>query len=1025
MNSPRTTTITRERCPICGRELPPGVRPARCPHCLLQQGLPASAANDPGDTLAVAETSPGRALPQPGESLGHYRIERVLGEGGMGAVFEAEDIENGRRVALKVLGHRLDSPEARSRFFREGRLAASVNHPNSVYVFGTEEVAGVPVIAMELVAGGTLQDRVLRQGPMPVGQAVDSALQIIAGLEAAQKVGVLHRDIKPSNCFVEADGTVKIGDFGLSISTLVRTEPAITAAGGFLGTPAFASPEQLRGDELTVRSDIYSVGVTLHYLLTGRHPFDAPDMVRLLATVLERRAESPAQWRPELPADLCRVVLRCLEKDPEKRFRNYGELREALMPYASTAPTPATLGLRFAAYAVDTALLAAPVGLVNILINLLMGSTQAGGISLAAAILTQMTVYDASALLVHNACGLTLVLAYYAWLEGTWGASIGKRICGLRVARLDRTVPGWRRALLRAVIITGTPTVLWLLGWHAAHAWASGSSVYQWITGIGLLILPTRLAIFVTARKRNGYAGIHDLLTGTRVVLKATYQDRPALPLRPEALPEVTALPLVGPYHVLNQIGRQDGRELLLAFDSRLLRRVWIRKQPPGAPPIPTSLRQLSRPGRLRWLTARRTDTEAWDAYEATSGQPLLSLIAQPQEWAPVRYWLLDVAEELLAATRDGTAPATLSLNRVWITADGRAKLLDFSTLEIDDLPAGTSTPNEISASTPQLFLKLVATAALHARVSGPGAADLLTPFPPPLHASRFLETLQPGTDLNQCVADLRTLLPMRAQVSRVQRALLLGAALAFPIIVAGSAWGISAFKRDVLNAAPDLATLNECLTHYDQLQSKGRAHEDHREEIDAFETYIAGRFTHLITNTAQWDNPVTKAVIVPPLRADAEKILQRRAAPTTAELAAASDSLEQFFRKSPEMAAREALNNPNLLLGGLAAGFAVTVLFVIIPCLLASLLFRGGAIVALLRIAFVTRNGQPASRWRVTARNLIAWMPFVLIGATLRIHEIMPVIVGPVVILLTGISLLLPRRGLQDWLAGTWPAPR
>src|SRR5438309_9278546 len=123
-------------------------------------------------------------------------------------------------MAVKVLTHSLDSPEARRRFLREGRLAASVNHPNTVYVFGTEEINGQPVITMEFVAGGTLQDRVKRQGPLPVNEAVDAILQIVAGLEAAAAAGVLHRDVKPSNCFIEADGTVKVGDFGLSISTL-------------------------------------------------------------------------------------------------------------------------------------------------------------------------------------------------------------------------------------------------------------------------------------------------------------------------------------------------------------------------------------------------------------------------------------------------------------------------------------------------------------------------------------------------------------------------------------------------------------------------------------------------------------------------------------------------------------------------------------------------------------------------------------------------------------------------------------
>src|SRR6516225_9862356 len=191
----------RSKCPQCGEELPANL--ALCPKCLLQQGLDSPTGPGPGSTLVMpAEPSRSSGLPQPAEKLGHYQIIRSLGGGGMGAVFEAQDLENDRRVALKVLSQTLDSPEARQRFFREGRLAASINHPNSVYIFGTEEIGGTPVISMELVSGGTLQARVRDRGALPVGKAVDCVLQMIEGLEAAQRVGILHRDIKPSNCFI-------------------------------------------------------------------------------------------------------------------------------------------------------------------------------------------------------------------------------------------------------------------------------------------------------------------------------------------------------------------------------------------------------------------------------------------------------------------------------------------------------------------------------------------------------------------------------------------------------------------------------------------------------------------------------------------------------------------------------------------------------------------------------------------------------------------------------------------------------
>ena len=199
-----------------------------------------------------SKIQPPPAAPSDSGGLGGYRILRALGKGGMGAVYEAEEIESGRRVALKVLSQALDSPEARRRFLREGRMAASVNHPNTVYVFGTDEIDGQPVIAMELVGGGTLQERVKEGQPMAVAGAVDAILQVIAGLEAAAAMGVLHRDIKPSNCFVETDGTIKVGDFGLSRSTAARQETKLTLTGSFLGTPAFSSPEQLRGDEFSM-----------------------------------------------------------------------------------------------------------------------------------------------------------------------------------------------------------------------------------------------------------------------------------------------------------------------------------------------------------------------------------------------------------------------------------------------------------------------------------------------------------------------------------------------------------------------------------------------------------------------------------------------------------------------------------------------------------------------------------------------------------------------------------------------------
>ena len=406
-------------CADCGAVLADDAVRGLCPGCLLQAGLGSQTDSD-ATVVAGGRSGPRRALPNVGERFGTYRILRILGRGGMGVVYEAEEQETGRRVALKILGRQFDSPQNRARFLREGRLAASINHPNSVYVYGTEEIDGTPTISMELVSGGTLQEWVKNQGPMRVPVAVDAILQIIAGLEAAQAIGILHRDIKPGNCFEDADGTIKIGDFGLSISTAARAETDITAAGTLVGTPAFCSPEQLRGEELSARADMYSVGGTLFFLLTGHVPFEGHNVVQLTANVLEKPVPSPRDFRKEIPKGLAGVIQRCLAKQPADRFNSYGDLRQALAPYTSTAPTPATLGLRFLASMLDMCSLSI-VG--TLAVWLALGNPFGFMFSLA----ERWPI--ALAMLCTN---FAMAVCYYGLFEGIWGAGIGKAICRLR-----------------------------------------------------------------------------------------------------------------------------------------------------------------------------------------------------------------------------------------------------------------------------------------------------------------------------------------------------------------------------------------------------------------------------------------------------------------------------------------------------------------------------------------------------------------------------------------------------------------
>ena len=237
------TDSSPDLCPRCGALLPSTDSRSLCAACLMLQAMDGEGGGD-AETLMMGQ---GQSLALNGPSefpcdFGGYRLTRFLGRGGMGTVYEAEHLTTGRRVALKMLGQQLESDEMRQRFLREGRLAAGVSHPNSLYVYGAEEIDGVPVITMEIAASGTLSDELKRKGPLPIREAVDSTLSIIGGLESAHAAGVLHRDVKPSNIFVSPDGSIKVGDYGLSVSTVASIDSFATATGVALGTPAYAAP---------------------------------------------------------------------------------------------------------------------------------------------------------------------------------------------------------------------------------------------------------------------------------------------------------------------------------------------------------------------------------------------------------------------------------------------------------------------------------------------------------------------------------------------------------------------------------------------------------------------------------------------------------------------------------------------------------------------------------------------------------------------------------------------------------------
>jgi eukaryotic-like serine/threonine-protein kinase len=294
-----------------------------------------------------------------GTSLLHYRVVEKIGEGGMGAVWRATDATLDRDVAIKVLPADFASDAERlARFEREAKVLASLNHPHIGAIYGFHEADGVRFLAMELVPGEDLEER-LKKGRVPLSEAVDIARQIAAGLEYAHERGIVHRDLKPANVKITPDGTVKVLDFGLakavvgeasgpsptSTPTILPTmTSAGTAMGMILGTAAYMSPEQARGKPVDKRADIWAFGVVLFEMLAGSRLFEGETVSDTLAAVLTRPVDLDALPR-SLPSSLRRLLARCLERDPKTRLRDIGEARIALeSPAAVEADTAVAVG---------------------------------------------------------------------------------------------------------------------------------------------------------------------------------------------------------------------------------------------------------------------------------------------------------------------------------------------------------------------------------------------------------------------------------------------------------------------------------------------------------------------------------------------------------------------------------------------------------------------------------------------------------------------------------------------------------
>lgn len=461
-------------------------------------------------TLGQAADLTAAPLGQCTGSVDQYDVFDRLGSGGMGTVYRARDRSLGREVALKTLAEHLIGDEVQlQRFEREARLAAQLSHPHMAKVFGAGRWGKSPYIAMELIDGENLQQCVERDGPLKLDVAWRYSLQAAGALREADRHQIVHRDIKPSNMMVTKAGSLKITDFG--ISRTVDSEMHVTKTGTILGTPWYMSPEQAMGKEVDRRSDIYSLGMTMYFLLTGRPAFSGSNPMEVLAQQVADEAPSLEGKVPGLTERQAEILHRMIAKKKENRHADYDSLQNELRREQPGAAAYAGMVARLTAELMNGAVLVLSFICVTIPMFIMIDTWGR----------EYSRVFD---LLVPSAFLSSLIafLLMYVWGVGRWGKTLGKHWMKLRVTRPDGQRVGYLRAALRlllaypwfitfmAILIASVASVF-----DEVAAGALLTVVHRAILGCNVVVLAFS-ALFAWRHPQRRM--LHDLVTDTIVV---------------------------------------------------------------------------------------------------------------------------------------------------------------------------------------------------------------------------------------------------------------------------------------------------------------------------------------------------------------------------------------------------------------------------------------------------------------------------------------------------------------------------
>ncbi|MEP6835757.1 MAG: protein kinase [Gemmatimonas sp.] len=957
----------------------------------------------------------------PDSMFGPYRIKRILGRGGMGVVYEAAH-EDGRVVALKLLTVDLDKMDARERFLREGLAAAGINHPNAVYIYGTEEIDGTPAITMEIVPGGTLDEKIKERGALPLSEAVEDMLQIIDGLDAAYAAGILHRDVKPSNCFLGPNGTLKIGDFGLSKPVAADDRHKLTQTGMFIGTPVFSSPEQLLGESLDVRSDIYAVGVTFYSMLTGELPYQSGSMMQVVAAVLNGVPAPITNFRKDLPPAAIDVVLKAMARKATDRYQSYAELRSAVAALRVIELEPATLWDRARASIVDWG--------VNLVLVLAISFVAfRGTFSLGSGRASSWQ---------QVAVSLIVTLLVVGIPEALRGRSIGKWLVGIRVTGPDGGPPGFLREFGRISILAIADIVGLIVQMRQVTA-------NNKTTGTFLATLILRGILFLSVRRSNGWRMLHDIITGTRVSRSRVSSEQRRGETHRTIAPTLSGNERrIGPYVVISDV-RADGT-VLNGWDATMRRAVWIVSQNEHAPEATAARRSLSRLTRLRWVGGRRAPNDSWDAFEAPIGEPLSARLTTPVPWPVQQNWLLDIANEMAAAEADDTALKGLSADSIWITPTDRIVFLEGDASAAPTvLPNGTSTPSLVA----QLFDRIQATDTFN------------TPLPG--YAVRAIATARAATNLNEVRTLVQATLGRPIAVTRARRVGLLVTTIAPILLFSALGWFTTSQASRLDRAGFMVASLvsfvaDSARTIPDSVKKRAIAAESNPKASGriarAMESIgilpVATTDTSTPPDTLRRQRHLAEVYVSTVLSARArdtitpssfgrtEKDVQRRLA--ILQRNSAVDSAD----------ARAARFLVDSIWKGVIPGNDLGTIVKFIPYVLVAIIIFIGAAVSIASGLFVRRGpllrgfqldlmtaaGKPAGRVRLLVRNVVIWsvllmpIPAINVAPHLTIHSLGIVLVGSAAMygalwaIAVWMSVRSPSRGLAERVSGTWLVP-